>query len=131
MSAQHSFLSPSDGSAPRILSVDDEPAILHSREMLLQHEGYEVLSAPDGEQALKLFEEVSVDVVLLDYMMPGMDGGVVAREIKRRRPKVPIIMVSASPLAHESRTYVDYILPKGESPRVLLNTIKQLMQSAP
>lgn len=131
MDVKHSLHPLPSRGTPRILSVDDEPGILHPREMLLQHEGYEVLSAPDGEQALKLLEETSVDVVLLDYLMPGMDGGVVAREIKLRRPKVPIIMVSASPQADESRTHVDCILPKGESPRVLLNKIKQFVQSAP
>jgi CheY-like chemotaxis protein len=40
----------------RILSVDDEPAILYTRELLLQSEGYEVLSAPDGERALNIFD---------------------------------------------------------------------------
>jgi CheY-like chemotaxis protein len=115
---------------PRILSVDDEPGILHSREMILQCEGYHVLSAPDGELALKLFEENPVDMVLLDYLMPGMDGGQVAREIKRQRPNMPIILVSASPLALEIRATVDYIIPKGEGPRVLLNKMKQLMHSA-
>jgi CheY-like chemotaxis protein len=52
-----------------------------------------------------------VDMVLLDYMMPGMDGGVVAREIKRRRPSIPVIIVSASPMADEMRTCVECILP--------------------
>jgi CheY-like chemotaxis protein len=66
-----------------------EPGILHSREMLLQYEGYEVLSAPNGEQALMLFEQHPVDMVLLDYLMPGMDGGQVAREIKRGGQRYP------------------------------------------
>ena len=130
MDAQQSFHPSPNDRAPRILSVDDEPSILHSRELLLQYEGYHVLSAPDGEQALKLFEENPVDMVLLDYLMPGMDGGAVAREIKRQRPSIPIIIVSASPMAHEIRTCVDCILPKGEGPAVLLNKMKQLMQSA-
>ncbi len=116
---------------PCILSVDDEPGILHSRELLLQCEGYDVLSAPDGEQALKLFEENLVDMVLLDYLMPGMDGGQVARHIKQKRPGIPIIIVSASPMAHEIRDCVDCILPKGEGPRLLLKKMKQLMQSPP
>jgi CheY-like chemotaxis protein len=75
MDVQRSFHSSPSDSAPRILSVDDEPGILHSRELLLQYEGYHVLSAPDSERALKLFEGDTVDVVLLDYLMPGMDGG--------------------------------------------------------
>jgi CheY-like chemotaxis protein len=69
-------------------------------------------------------------MVLLDYVMPGIDGGVVAREIKRKQPGVPVIIVSASPQAHETRTHADLILTKGESPRALLTSIKQLMQLA-
>jgi CheY-like chemotaxis protein len=96
MRGQHSFRSPSSGDAPRILSVDDEPGILSSREWLLQHEGYHVLNAMEGEQALKLFQENPVDMVLLDYLMPGMDGGVVAQEMKRLRPDVPVIIIGQS-----------------------------------
>ncbi len=130
MGIKQSFHPLQSHGAPRILSVDDEPGILDSRELLLQCEGYEVLSAPDGEQALNLFEEHPVDMVLLDYLMPGMDGGRVAQEMKRRRPAVPVIIVSASPLAVEVRATVDYIIPKGEGPRVLLSKMKQLLQSA-
>ena len=61
-----------------ILSVDDEPAILYMREILLQTEGYEVLSAADGEHALTIFDAQPIDLVLLDYLMPGMDGSAVA-----------------------------------------------------
>jgi CheY-like chemotaxis protein len=62
----------------RILSVDDEPGILFTRQKLLENAGYEVLSAADGEQALHFFAAHDVDLVLLDYLMPGMDGGAVA-----------------------------------------------------
>ena len=69
-----------------ILSVDDEPGILVTRQLILENAGYEVLSAADGEQALHLFRAHAVDLVLLDYVMPGMDGGVVAQEIKNAKP---------------------------------------------
>jgi CheY-like chemotaxis protein len=64
------------------LSVADEPGILVSRQLILESEGYEVLSSADGEQALRMFAGQPVDLVLLDYVMPGMNGGVVAREMK-------------------------------------------------
>ena len=54
----------------RILSVDDEPGILFTRQKLLQNAGYEVLSAADGEQALHFFTAHDVDLVLLDYLLP-------------------------------------------------------------
>ena len=85
------------------MSVDDEPGILVTRQAILENEGYEVLSAADGEQALRLFAVQAVDLVLLDYLMPGMDGGAVAQEMKNRKPLVPVIIVSASPVEEHSR----------------------------
>jgi CheY-like chemotaxis protein len=110
-----------------ILSVDDEPAILYMREILLQTEGYEVLSAADGEHALTIFDAQPIDLVLLDYLMPGMDGSAVAEEIKRRRPNVPVIMVTATDLLHHVSMSADCIVPKGQSPAILLQTMKQFM----
>src|SRR5271166_3474288 len=89
---------PSKNGAKRILSVDDEPGILFTRQRLLENAGYEVLSAADGEQALHFFTANPIDLVLLDYLMPHMDGGVVAQEMKNRKPLVPVIVVSASPV---------------------------------
>ncbi len=54
-----------------ILSVDDEAGVLYSRQKLLQAAGYDVLSAADGEQALDFFASAPVDLVVLDYSMPG------------------------------------------------------------
>jgi CheY-like chemotaxis protein len=111
-----------------ILSVDDEPGILQSRQLILESEGYEVLSAADGEQALQMFAEQPVDLVLLDYVMPGMNGGVVAQKIKNDNPRVPVIIVSASPVVEErSLGCVDCFISKGEGPVVLLVKIKQLL----
>src|SRR3954463_14854199 len=79
-----------------ILSVDDEPYVLYTREKILEGKGYDVLSALDGEDALALFDaHPLIDLVLLDYSMPFMDGAVVARQMKARRPSVPIFMVTA------------------------------------
>lgn len=83
-----------------ILSVDDEPGLLFVREKLLESEGYSVLSAPDGEQALAIFAANGIDLVLLDYKMPGINGGVVAQRMKAQKPAVPIIMVSANQLSN-------------------------------
>jgi CheY-like chemotaxis protein len=113
--------------ARRILSVDDEHGILYTRQLLLEAEGYEVLSAADGEQALILFESNVVDLVLLDYLMPGLDGGVVAQEMKRRRPHVPIIIVSASPILEDGHTCANCIVRKGFGPKPLLDKMKQLL----
>jgi two-component system alkaline phosphatase synthesis response regulator PhoP len=113
--------------ARRVLSVDDEQAILYTRQLLLEAEGYEVLNAADGEQALILFDSNVVDLVLLDYVMPGLDGGAVAEEMKRRRPDVPIIIVSANPILEEDHTCANCIIRKGFGPKPLLDKMKQLL----
>jgi CheY-like chemotaxis protein len=110
-----------------ILSVDDEPGLLYTREKILECGGYEVLSAADGERALDVLGTHAVDLVLLDYKMPGMDGGAVAREMKRRTPKVPIIMVSGNRVPGEALEVVDCFIPKGEGPELLLAAIHQLL----
>lgn len=111
-----------------ILSVDDEPGILVSRQLILESEGFEVLSAVDGEQALRMFARQPVDLVLLDYVMPGIDGGVVAKAIKNHNPAVPVVIVSASPVEDmQSLGCVDCFISKGDGPALLLAKIKQLL----
>ena len=78
-----------------LLVVDDEPKILQVVGGILQDEGFEVLTAPDGEAALKIVPEESPDLVLLDIALPGMDGLEVLQELKRRYPLLPVIMISA------------------------------------
>ena len=68
--------------APRILLADDEPRLLHIVSMFLGMEGYEVLPASDGTEALRLLEVETVDLAVLDVMMPGVDGIEVCRHIR-------------------------------------------------
>jgi len=78
----------------RILVVDDEPAIVRLLRATLQVDGYAVVAADRGEQALPLLENERPDLVILDLMMPGMDGFETLRWI-RSRSKVPVIMLTA------------------------------------
>ena len=78
----------------RILIADDHPQIVSVLEAYAKKEGYDVLIAKDGAQALQLFEKEKVDLILLDIMMPKVDGYEVCREI-RKTSHVPIIMVTA------------------------------------
>ncbi len=80
--------------AQRILVVDDEPAIVRLVRATLQVDGYAVVTADRGEQALPLLETERPDLVILDLMMPGMDGFETLRRI-RSRSKVPVIMLTA------------------------------------
>lgn len=77
-----------------VLVVDDEQAIADIIKFNLEREGYEVLTAKDGRDALNTLSENSVNLVLLDVMMPEMDGFTCLKEI-RKDSKVPVIMLTA------------------------------------
>ena len=82
---------------PIVLCVDDEPANLKLLENILVPRGYEVVSAADGEDALKQIKTRTIDLVLMDLMLPGMDGLQVSRKIKdnKKYRSIPIIMLTA------------------------------------
>jgi DNA-binding response OmpR family regulator len=80
--------------SPRILLVDDEQSIQTLLSYPLQKDGYEVVNATDGRQALARFEEGPFDLVVLDVMLPQVDGLEVCRRM-RARSTVPIIMLTA------------------------------------
>ncbi len=113
-----------------ILSVDDEPGILLTRQQILESRGYKVLSACDGEQALQLFALYPVDLVVLDYLMPGINGGTVAREMKRHKPNVPVVIVTASAVPEEIMICADCFVRKGDGPAQLLERITEFLSSS-
>jgi len=80
--------------AKKILVVDDEKSILESLEGILSDEGFNPVCAESAEEGLKILEEESVDLVLLDIWMPGMDGLEALQEIKKRDQMLPVIMIS-------------------------------------
>jgi two-component system nitrogen regulation response regulator NtrX len=79
---------------PTILAVDDESTILQSLSGILSDEGFEVLTASNGYEALKIIEAESPDLVLLDIWMPGIDGIETLQEIKRTNPFLQVIIIS-------------------------------------
>jgi DNA-binding response OmpR family regulator len=83
--------------AKKVLIVDDEPNIVAALEYLLQRNGYEVRSAPNGEQALREVEAFAPDLVLLDIMMPQQSGYEVCQRIRERPEwsRIRILMLSA------------------------------------
>ena len=78
-----------------ILIVDDEPDILLILGDYLSNEGFNVLTAKDGLQAIQKIKEYVVDLVLLDIAMPEMNGIEALREIKKIKPELPAIMITA------------------------------------
>jgi len=79
---------------PAVLIVDDEEKIIESLEGILSDDGFEVLHAFNGYEALKKIETESPDIVLLDIWMPGMDGIETLKEIKKLYPTLPVIMIT-------------------------------------
>jgi len=80
-----------------ILIVDDEPRVVRLLSMMLREEGYEVLQGYSGEAALEATEKESPDLILLDIMMPGIDGYEVCQKLREteQTKAIPIIMITA------------------------------------
>ncbi len=116
--------------AHTLLCVDDEIAGLNVRKAYLESVGYNVLVAPEGGRALELFALHPVDAVVLDYRMPGMDGGELAARLRGMRPSVPILLYSAClSVSGEALRCVDAFVAKGQSPAVLLAELRNLIGS--
>lgn len=81
----------------RILLVDDEQGIQLLYRGEFEDEGFEVVSAYNGEEALQLFQEQAFDLVILDINMPGMNGIEVLGQMKETNPQLPVILCSAYP----------------------------------
>ncbi len=81
--------------SPRILAVDDDPKILSLMRRGLAFAGYAVDLAPDGETALTVARDRPPDLVVLDVMLPGMDGLEVCRRLRAGEPNLPILMLTA------------------------------------
>jgi CheY-like chemotaxis protein len=113
-----------------LLCVDDRAASLEVRRLILEREGYEVLTANDGSAGLELFAARSVDLVVLDYHMPDPNGAVVAQKMRALKPGVPVIMLSAYFEAPaDAARFIDAYVTKGQNPRVLLDQIRQLIKA--
>ncbi len=79
---------------PAVLIVDDETKIIESLEGLLSDDGFEVIHAYNGYEALKKVEAESPDIVLLDIWMPGLDGIETLKEIKKSNPTLPVVIIT-------------------------------------
>ncbi len=115
----------------KILVVDDEASIRRILETRLKMAGYNVVTAEDGEEAIELFNKTNPDIVILDVMMPKMDGYGVTREI-RRVSDIPIIILTALGDVSERITGLelgadDYVI-KPFSPKELEARVKAVLR---
>lgn len=115
----------------KILIADDEQLMSQLVIDFLKPEGYEILEASDGKEALEIYDKEHPDLILLDVMMPGYDGWTVCREI-RRESTVPIMMLTAK--GEEIDQLFAYDLGADEyitkpfSPKILVAKIKALLR---
>jgi len=115
----------------RIVVIEDEHAIANAVTVRLRGEGYEVATAADGPTGVALVDEVAPDLVILDVMLPGMDGLEVCRRIQSERP-VPVLMLTA--LDTETDMLVglgvgaDDYMTKPFSPREMVARVKALLR---
>ena len=116
---------------PTLLCIDDSEAELEIRKTVLQFHGYRVLTAENGREGLELIAENKIDVVLLDYQMPKMNGVTVARKIRRISPGTHIILYSGF-LAHLPERQLrlfDALVGKGESLALLPSMLERIVKT--
>jgi DNA-binding response OmpR family regulator len=119
----------------RVLIVDDDEAIRALLRLTLPTEEYDVAEAVDGEDGLRKLTETDPELILLDWKMPGRHGSLVLDEVKARRPKLPVIVLTSEIQEHHRRLAeslsVDAFLTKPFSPIELLETIERLLGESP
>ncbi|PLX02540.1 MAG: hypothetical protein C0594_11835 [Marinilabiliales bacterium] len=118
----------------RILVIDDSSTNIMLLKNIFEVEGFVVFTAESGKQALKIFEAKKPDIVLLDIMMPGMDGYEVLNEIRKTKTDVPVLMVTAKKeVADINKSFelgaTDFI-KKPFDVQVLVEKVKNLLHSA-
>lgn len=115
----------------RILVVDDELDILSAMSVLLKFDGFEVITASDGVQALKIMHETSIDLILTDWMMPNMDGIELCRLLRadERWRAIPIIGNSAAVIPPIFADWFDAVFHKPCGIDELLEAIRRLLKS--
>ncbi len=111
-----------------ILCVDDNEQALSIRKLMLETRGYRVLACTGGQQALELFKQGGVDLVLSDLQMPGLDGAALVEKIKDISASTPVILFSGKTRIYEKDIRADIFLPKGMySPIELLERIRIML----
>jgi twitching motility two-component system response regulator PilH len=126
--AMHSAQTP--GERPCVLLVEDDPALRRYLEVVLQRAGYEVASAGDGLEAMKVLLAANVDVIVTDALMPNLDGYELCRFVRNSQhlAHLPIILLSALDPKNttDESEQVNAFLAKPVSPEDLLNSIHRL-----
>ena len=113
-----------------ILCIDDDAQSLQVRKLLLETFGFRVTASSRAREGLKLFRSRNVDAVVLDYEMPELNGGQLARKMKKARPRVPVVVLSALPwLPNDApRGCIDAFVAKGGPINSLIHELEHLTE---
>ena len=120
--------------AKKILLVDDEPDVVKMLAYRIKHAGYDVVTALNGKEALDIVNKEPVDLIMLDMLMPVMDGKETSTKIKQdeKLKKIPVIILTASistpPEELKKELKVEGVLIKPCDPEAMLNQIKTLIE---
>lgn len=116
-----------------ILCIDDEELGLEIRKLLLESQGYRVLTATSGQQGLEFVREFNIDAVLVDYNMPYLNGADLAYAIRAIRPEIPIIMLSGCPelIPHTALEILTTLVCKGADSDELLTAVRNSLEKRP
>jgi CheY-like chemotaxis protein len=112
---------------PLILCIDDADIALRVRKLLFASEGYNVLTAKSGEDGMELFKQNPVELVISDHFLSAKTGTEIAREMKKLKPEVPILIISAAAEKPDGLEFADGFLMKCEPTQVLLDTVFHLL----
>lgn len=118
----------------KVLIVDDEPNILMSLDFLMRKEGYEVFIARDGYEAIKIIDDDMPDIIVLDIMMPTVDGYEVCQYVKNddKKKHIKVIFLSAKSKKEDiEKGYemgADFYMTKPFSTRDLMKEVKRMNQ---
>ena len=112
---------------PMILCVDDEENQLAVRKLVLEKEGFSVLTASSGQQALSLLACHQIDLVLSDHLMPGLTGTELTRQIKASNPDLPVILISAVNEIPADAAFADLFMSKLDGPIAMCQNISAVL----
>lgn len=114
---------------PTLLCLNDEQTALFVRKLVLEKEGFEVLTSTTANDALKLMSDRPVDLVIADHLLSDTTGGEIAKEIKRRWPGTPVVLLSGMVERPDDTDAVDAFVSKADGREALISTIRRLLDS--
>jgi len=118
-----------DSTGVTILCVDDEDLPRTLRKLRLEKQGYQVITATSGEEALRLLDRGGIHLVLTDQLMPGMVGTELTKLVKSTKPGMPVILISGVNEIPPDAIFADRFISKVGGPELLFDTVAEVLAS--